>query len=280
MAFMTCHLYSHALFSNIAFDICLPTPTSGDPVSYPTLRTDYGFDRGFPVAILLHGMYGDASSWTRFSCIDRFAQDRRIAVVMCSAGNNFYQNMPEGLQLETFFTRELPAFLRSLFPISPRREDTFIAGFSMGGYGAFHLALAAPEVFGKAASMSGALDIVSLYREARSKPDKQGPSPFHWRAMFGDPESLEGGPSDLFAQYRACAAAGNAPALYQACGTEDFLYELNLRSRDRFLAMGADLKYEEGPGRHDWTFWNEYIQHVLDWMLEGREKKDSAVIMG
>ena len=277
MAFLTCHIYSHALYSNISFNLCLPTPTSGDRVDYRTLRRDFGYEAGLPVAYLLHGMYGDAHSWTRFSSLDRYAQDRRIAVVTCSAGNNFYQNMPGGLAWETFFTRELPAYICALFPVSSRREDTFIGGFSMGGYGAWHLALAAPEVYSKAASMSGALDIVKLYRDAKENP---APSPFNWRAMFGDPEALEGSGSDLFAQARQCLNKGCAPALYQTCGTEDFLYRMNLDARDRFLAMGCGLTYTEGPGGHDWTFWDREIPHVLDWFLKDRDKVRSSVIMG
>ena len=277
MAFLNCHIYSHALYSNITFNICLPTPSSGDRVNYETLSRDYGYEAGLPVAYLLHGMYGDANSWTRFSNVDRYAQDRRIAVVTCSAGNNFYQNLPEGLAWETFFTQELPAYISALFPISPRRKDTFIGGFSMGGYGAWHLALTAPERYSKAASMSGALDIVSLYRDSKNNP---APSPFHWGAMFGDPEKLEGSKADLFAQYQHCKEKNCVPSMYQACGTEDFLYQMNLKARDRFRALSCDLTYSEDPGGHDWTFWDREIQHVLDWFLQDRQKAQSSVIMG
>ena len=277
MALLNCHLFSHALGSNIAFNVCLPTPSSGDQIRYDSIAQDYGYDRGLPVAYLLHGMYGDADSWIRYSNIDRYAQDRRIAVVTCSAGNSFYQNMPYGQDWETFFTRELPAYICALFPVSPRREDTFIGGFSMGGYGAWHLALTAPERYARVASMSGALDIVTLYRQMKSDPS---PSPFNWVAMFGNPEKLEGSHSDLFAQYRDCAAKGCVPELYQACGTEDFLYKLNLSVRDRLKAEQADLTYSEGPGGHDWTFWDREIQAVLDWFLKDRQKADTTVIMG
>ncbi len=277
MAFLTCSIYSHALYSNITVNVCLPTPTSGDQVNYDTLKQDYGYDKGLPVVYLLHGMYGDASSWARFSSVDRYAQDRRIAAVACSAGNNFYQDMPGGLQWATFFTKELPAYICGLFPISPRREDTFIAGFSMGGYGAWHLAFSTPERYAKAASMSGALDIENVYKSFRNASIS---APFNWRAMFGDPEALAGSSSDLFAQYQACAAKGCAPKLYQACGTEDFLYQMNLAARDRMLSLGADLTWAEGKGRHDWTFWDAQIQRVLDWLLEDRKKAQSAAIMG
>ena len=272
MAFLTCSIYSHVLGSNISINVSLPTPSSGEKVSYDTLAQDYGYDKGLPVAYLLHGMYGDASSWSRFSSVDRYAQDRKIALVTCSAGNSFYQDMPYGLAYATFFTKELPAYIRTLFPVSPRREDTFIAGFSMGGYGAWHLAFLAPEVFSKAASMSGALDIVSLHEGGKKNA---GPSPFNWTAMFGDVETLKGGGSDLIAQFERCKEKGCVPELYQACGTEDFLYSMNLKAKEQFLALGANLTYEEGPGAHDWNFWDRQIQRVLDWMLKGR-KIDAA----
>lgn len=267
MAFFSCDIYSQALARNTHVNVIVPTPTSADPIAYETIRQDHGYDKGLPVVYLLHGMYGDCSSWVRFSSIERYAQDRRCVVVMASGENNFYQEMHMGVPYVTFFTKELPAYVAALFPVSSRREDTFIAGFSMGGYGAWHLALAAPQVFSKAASLSGALDLVKLYGDGKLVPS---PSPFQWKAMFENPDALEGSDSDLFAQYAACRKAGLAPKLFQTCGTEDFLYQLNLGARDRMLALDADLTYTEGPGGHDWNFWDLHIQEVLDWLLADR----------
>ncbi len=61
-------------------------------------------------------------------------------------------------------------------------------------------------------------------------------------------------------------SAGPKPRLYQCCGTEDFLYDQNLRFRDHALALGLDLTYEEGPGEHEWGYWDRMIQHVLAWL--------------
>jgi len=280
MALLDCHMYSHTLYGNIAFYVSLPTPGSGDPVNYASLKQDFGYDAGLPVVYLLHGMYGDASSWIRYSSIDRYAQDHRCAVVSCSAGNSFYQNIPGGQAWETFFTVELPAYICALFPISPRREDTFIAGFSMGGYGAWHLALTAPERYCRAASMSGALDIEYLYRNQDQVPS---PGAFNWKALFGGLDSLEGTHADLFAQYRRCVESGCVPELYQACGTEDFLFQMNQNVRDRFLAMGCPLTSTVGPGGHDWAFWDHEIVRVLDWFFRDRKKpgaEDPRLLMG
>ena len=271
MALINCQMFSHALSRNVAFNVILPTPTSGEKLDYGTVISDYGYDRGLPVLYLLHGMHGDCGSWIRYTSIERYAQRRRCMVVMASAGNEFFQDMPHGLAYRTFFTKELPFFVCTLFPASRRREDTFIAGLSMGGYGAWYLAMAEPDLYSKAASLSGAVDIVAIAKKPLQECE---PSLFRWEDVFGDIDALEGGPSDLFAQYARCAARGCAPKLFQTCGTEDFLYDLNVSARDRMYALGADLTYTEGPGVHDWAFWDGHIEEVMDWMLADRQGPD------
>ena len=65
-------------------------------------------------------------------------------------------------------------------------------------------------------------------------------------------------------QYRRLRAAGTAiPKLYLAIGTDDALLPANRQFRDFLESEGAVFRYEEGPGVHDWTFWNEYIDRGL-----------------
>jgi len=265
MASMSCHYYSSTLKSNISLNVIIPTPQGNEQVISQSNQNQYNYEKGLPVVYLLHGAYGDYSSWIRYSNIERYAQERCCAAVMVSAGNNFYQDMAHGPSYRTFFTQELPAFITSVFPVSKKREDTYIAGFSMGGYGAWYLALSAPEKYAKAASMSGALDIAAVYEQGQ---DGTMDSPFPWDAIFQDPQTLRGSDRNLFELLARCQKEGNAPKLYQACGTEDFLYKVNVEARRRIEEMGADLKYEEGPGGHNWDFWDKYIQNILDWMLE------------
>lgn len=267
MATMTCHYYSYTFKSNIAVNVIIPTPSGNEQIVDKEIQNRYCYETGLPVVYLLHGAYGDYSSWLRNSNIDRYALDHCCAVVMASAGNNFYQNMAHGLEYKTFFTKELPAFITSVFPVSKKREDTYIAGFSMGGYGAWYLALSEPELYIKSASMSGALDIAGLYN---NRADLEDNNPFLWDDIFGNPEELAGSDRDLFELYKRCKEKGIVPGLYQACGTEDFLYKANLHVKQRMEEMGADVVYEEGPGGHNWDFWDVYIQRILDWMLKDR----------
>lgn len=265
MASMNCHYYSSTLQSNISLNVIIPTPQGNEQIVSQSVQKQYCYEKGLPVVYLLHGAYGDYSSWIRYSNIERYAQERCCAVVMASGGNNFYQDMAHGLAYRTFFTQELPVFITSVFPVSKKREDTYVAGFSMGGYGAWYLALSAPERYSKAASMSGALDIAACYQQGQSGTMD---SPFPWDAIFEQPQALAGSDRDLFELLSRCLKAGNAPKLYQACGTEDFLYKMNLEARKRVEDLGADLVYTEGPGGHNWDFWDKHIQGILDWMLE------------
>lgn len=265
MAFMTCHYYSSTMQRNIAVNVIIPTPQGNEQITDTSTQEHYCYEKGLPVVYLLHGAYGDYCSWMRFSNIERYAQERCCAVVMASGGNEFYQDMYRGLAYRTFFTQELPAFITSIFPVSKKREDTYIAGFSMGGYGAWYLALSTPELYCKSASMSGALDITSAYKDC-----KKGliDSPFPWNEIFENPEALEGSDKDLFVLYEKCKKNGLVPELYQACGTEDFLYQMNLKAKARMEEMGASLVYDEGPGGHNWDFWDLHIRNILDWMLK------------
>lgn len=264
MASMNCHYYSFSLKHTVDVNVIIPTPEGNEQITSEETKKAYPYETGLPVLYLLHGAFGDYSSWMRFSNIERYARKHCVAVVMASAENSFYQNMYRGGAYFSFFTEELPAFISSIFPISKKREDTFVAGLSMGGYGAWFLALSKPEQYGKAASLSGALDIAMSYEGT-----KQGviDGPFAWEQIFENPERIPGSDADLFTLYDRCQAAGTIPELYYACGTEDFVYEMNLGVKKLLEERGAKAAYVEGPGSHNWDFWDMYIQKVLQWML-------------
>lgn len=268
MALMEVHYSSFALGSNITLNVFVPTPGSSEAITEMNTTKKYDYQHGLPVLYLLHGAYGDAFSWIRYSNIDRYAQDRGIVVVMASAENSFYQDLKYGRAYYTFFTEELPTFIQNIFPVSKDRDKTYIAGFSMGGYGAWYLGLSRPDLYSKAASMSGAIDIAAL------GSDKSNSDIFSWENSFHEVLNadgslgLAGSKYDPFALYDKAVANGQVPKLYMACGKDDFLYQSNLHVKRVMEDKGADFIYEEGEGAHDWNFWDEYIQHILDWLLK------------
>ena len=103
--------------------------------------------------------------------------------------HSFYTDMKYGNKYWTFLTKELPLLAQSFFPLSTARKDNFVAGLSMGGYGALKWALNHPETFSAAASLSGVTDIV---KRKVDQPDGI------FNLIFGD-EELTGTEHDLFA---------------------------------------------------------------------------------
>lgn len=263
MAFFQVNFFSPTLCFNTDINVFIPTPNSDELLNNKS--TAY-FREGakYQVLYLLHGAYGDYMDWMRLTGIERYAQEHKLAVVMPSASNSFYQDMHRGSQYLTYLSEELPAFVQSLFPVSTRRQDTFVAGLSMGGYGAVRLAFTKPEQYGACASLSGAIDLLSIMG---SVEDGSLSGPFRWDAIFADPRAVEGSDADLFALARRRQAEGRPlPPVYQTVGTEDFIYEANVSARQKLEALGIDLTYAEHPGIHDWDFWDAHIRDVLDWL--------------
>ncbi|WP_263732013.1 alpha/beta hydrolase [Cellulomonas sp. SG140] len=250
MARITCNFFSTTLRVSTAITVLLPEPADGQ-----IGVTGSPSEAAPPVLYLLHGLSDDETIWTRHTSIERYVSKLGLAVVMPRAGRSFYQDEAYGSAYWSFLTEELPEMVQRFFRVSERPEDTFVAGLSMGGYGAFRWALTHPGRFGAAASLSGALDV--------AHPDQAA----LWAGEV--PQVLAGAPvpaeADLMALLRD-ADRDALPPLYLACGTEDFLYPSNRR----FLALAEELdvpvQTELRPGTHEWGFWDESIQRVLEWL--------------
>lgn len=254
MAFIDCHFFSETLGFNTSMYVILPQTAKGQI----GVRSEAG-DGRHPVLYLLHGRSDDHTIWLRRTSIERYVAPLGLAVVMPNVHRSFYTDMAEGSNYWTFISEELPAVARSFFPLAAERERNFVAGLSMGGYGALKLGLSRPESFAAAASLSGVADICDFANKERQQAEI--------RRIFGDPATLPGSRSDLFHLADELAARDvQKPRLYQCCGTEDFLYEGNVRLREHLRGAGLDLTYEEGPGAHEWGYWDTHIQRVLGWL--------------
>lgn len=275
MAFFETHLFSTSLCFGTDLNVFLPTPNVDD-----LMEGDGGYfydgEKKFQVLYLLHGGYGDYTDWMRLTSIERYAQAHRLAVIMPSASNSFYQNMAYGSDYFSWIAEEMPRFCRKMFPISQKRENTFIGGLSMGGYGALKVAFEKPEEYACAFSLSGAVDVAASVEAAVTggngrgarNPFKGGEKvyPIDVKAVFGT-DRIEGTDADLFTLVEKRRAEGRAlPRVFQSIGTEDFLYPSNQAARERLKALGVDLTYEEHPGAHNWDYWDANVQRALAWL--------------
>ncbi|MCC5828243.1 MAG: esterase family protein [Phycisphaeraceae bacterium] len=258
MALIHCNFFSETLGLSCSMDVILPQATSRQ------IGMAGRAGRGLhPALYLLHGLSDDHTIWQRRTSIERYVAELGLAVVMPAVDRSFYADMASGPRYWTFISEELPALARSFFPLSDRREDNFVAGLSMGGYGAMKLGLSCPDRFAAAASLSGVVDIGC--RTLSSASSRDG---FRWDSVFDDPSSLAGSENDLFELARRVASDGpSVPRLFLCCGDEDGLFEMNERFRDHLRELGLEPEWHADAGRaHDWGYWDERIQTVLNWL--------------
>lgn len=257
MAFLQCSFKSEVLQMEQPFNVILPQISMVDTERRKEIKK-----RGFPVIYLLHGLSDDHSAWMRKTSIERYALEHGLAVVMPNVNRSFYVDMKYGLKYYTYLTKEIPSLVTDNFPISNKREDNFIAGLSMGGYGAFMIALRNPKKFAAAASLSGALDLscrLDIPEEELSLMIKM---------IFGTRDEFLNSDYNLVGLLKKLQnKRGNLPRLFQCCGTEDFIYPLNQSFKAAAYKYGIDLTYEEGPGDHEWGYWDANIQRVIKWIF-------------
>lgn len=247
MAFLTLHLKSNALELNTQVNVILPQ--------------DIKKDEKLKVLYLLHGYLGDHTDWVRYTSIERYAWNYRFAIVMPAINNSYYTDTISGLNYFTYVSKELPDIITSLLPVSNKKEDNYVAGLSMGGYGALKIALTYPDRYSKAASISGALDLDNIRNLATQEPRKTW-----FSAVFGQLPS-QNTPNDL--KYLVDLHVKHdvqIPDLFIACGTEDFLYQDNKKFVSFLNQRNIKHTYFESPGNHDWAFWDYYIQKILAWL--------------
>ena len=215
---------------------------------------------------LLHGAFGRNSDWLNYTRIALWARQRNLAVIMPCGENSFYVDHVEGRNFYyKYICEELLNYTRNLFPLSDKREDTFICGLSMGGYGAIVNGLKCWQTFGYIAGLSSALR-VDTYASATDGPDVPYlVSRGYLERTFGDLSKVAGSDMD----YEALALSvprEQFPHMYLCCGTEDSLLPNNRAFHDFLVAHGLPVTYEEGPGGHDWTFWDTHILKILNWL--------------
>ncbi|WP_046213459.1 alpha/beta hydrolase [Paenibacillus wulumuqiensis] len=258
MALMQCNFYSEVLGLSTSMNVIIPQET------HSQIGMEGHTTGGrHPVLYLLHGLSDDHTIWLRRTSIERYAAAYGLAIVMPNVHRSFYTDMQQGGKYFTFVSEELPRLTESFFQVSDRREDRFVAGLSMGGYGALKLGMSLPDRYAAAASLSGATDITSLYKRGDEEYTAE------IKRIFGSLEEMQGSSNDLFhlAERLSAAEPGTRlPQLYQCCGTEDFLYDDNIRFRDHVRQLGIELTYEEEPGMHEWGYWDTKIQRVLEWL--------------
>ena len=260
MAIIEVNFISKCLMRTVTFNAIIPVDKFGpqaENAEQKPLKTLY----------LLHGIFGNYTDWVNGTRIQALAEANDLAVIMPSGENRFYLDDEKSGELYgEFIGKELVEFTRKLFPLSDKREDTFIAGLSMGGYGAIRNGLKYAENFGCVIGLSAAL-VHDTWKDADNSAPIFTFRRNYYEAIFGEYDKVKGSDKDPKALLLKLKEEGRSvPKMYLCCGTEDGLITANRDFRDFLNENGVDLTYVEGPGKHDWVFWDTYIKKVLDWL--------------
>ncbi len=249
MALLNVSFFSDILGMNMQMNVILPQAVSSD--------------KKIPVLYLLHGMSDDHCAWLKNTAIERYVSDLNLAVIMPTTHLGWYTDMAHGNKYWTFISDELPKICHALFNnLSDNREDNFVAGLSMGGYGALKMGLAKSESFSAIASLSGALDVSAICLFNHTTEENE-----FWTNIFGESHQVKGSDNDLLALATNLKLSGKPlPKIFIWCGTEDFLYDQNITMKNHLEQLNYDLTYEESPGDHTWYHWDVQIQRVLQWL--------------
>lgn len=255
MALIQVNYVSSALQRTVPLQVILPVDKLTPDGKLPA-------EKKFKTLYLLHGYLGNFTDWVSGTRIQRWAEERDLCVVMPSGDNAFYVDRPEtGNCYGQFIGEELVEMTRRMFPLSRKREDTFIGGLSMGGFGAMRNGLKYHDTFGAIISFSGVLEILennpALSRRVNTEYEE---------ALFGDLEKAAHSDNNPAWLARKLVGKENLPDVYIACGTEDYLITHSRNFRDLLIKSGFQVTYEEGPGGHEWDFWDTYIKKAINWL--------------
>ncbi|MCD7954625.1 MAG: hypothetical protein LUG93_02475 [Lachnospiraceae bacterium] len=246
------------------------------------------------VVWLLHGACGDHRSFLATADLDGMMNKHRMVMVLPSALNSDFGNYEQfgtGYNFPAYFFDELMPFIYATFPVSLAKEDNYLAGVSMGGFGAFSLGLQRPEKFAALGVMGASLresdflkDYINMdsakFRKIVLADRKKFPTEY---GRAGEGMKLKelnvitkyptvrdflASPDAMWERFPEVAARGELPEIYVACGTEDLFYPATVRLQKLAEELGvADRMYfkiAEGVG-HNGDFFDAEIGCFLDY---------------
>ena len=270
MATIDLNFYSNSLCRHV-------TVKANIPMDKFSLTGDGEWDKKpFKTLYLLHGAFDDQNSWLNNSRILKWSSEKNLAVIMPAGENMFFLNAPGingeprqssvGEEYSKFIGKELIEFTRDMFPLSKKREDTFIGGLSMGGYGAIYNGCLYHKTFSHIAALSPALMIDDAISSTYNKAIILRNRAFFER-FFGNLENLKESDRNLYYLIKRLKSENvELPKIYLTCGKNDHLFSRCEDFASFLMNQGTDFVFERGIGDHDWDFWDEYIKHVIDWL--------------
>lgn len=267
MAIIEADFFSKVLMRRVPFIAVLPT----DRViqgKYEELPPN-----GYKTMYLIHGITDDDTDWLTGTRIKFWATERNMAVIMPSGDNSFYINTPSGSDYGEYIGRELVEQTRRMFPLSRKKEDTFLAGQSMGGFGAIRNGLKYNNTFGSIVALSAALHIFE------PGYDHNDQDPLGTLLPFGNMDKAavsDKNPRVLVQELvrkKKEDPSTPIPRIYMDCGRQDSLHAANMTFLQYLKENGIDVTYQDDDGVHGWDYWDKRMPYALEWLpLENKSE--------
>lgn len=260
MATFTINFFSNCLCRPVQFTMYAPVEQKNNPAQ----AENPCYKRPMKTLFLLHGYMGDGGNW-----VPTYLSDKYNFAVVCPNGENGFwiDGMSTGHAFGSFLGKELLGFIRDTFGFAMKREDTYVMGLSMGGFGALHTGLAYPEDFGTIAALSSAL-IVHGVSEMQEGKGNSVANYEYYRECFGEPSKVlesDNNPEVLVKKIKA--GGKQMPTIYMRCGYDDFLRKDNIVFHEFLEAEGVEHSYEESEGTHDMEFWSKCVNELVPVMF-------------
>ncbi|MBQ9911307.1 MAG: hypothetical protein IJM50_07400 [Lachnospiraceae bacterium] len=258
MAWLEMHMESQALGMGTTLNVLVPQYSENN-----YRGTDS--KENFKVIYLLHGYVEDGSMWLRMTAIERLLRTKPVVVVMPDCYNYWWSNSITGYRFYDYLTEELPSFIGNYFRISVKKEDTMIAGFSMGGWGALHTGWSRPDLYGHVAAFAPAVDLESRYEA--STIDR--PIKMEW--IFGPKEEYLKSDNNLYNLLKKRIEENNLQPTYITVGKDDGLRPDSEKLVKKAEELGQKIDFELVEGIHDWWFAEDAFYRAFDRFMKGGE---------
>ena len=263
MALIRVNFMAKSLHRTVSALVVLPT----DKISFGPQKVSR--PKKYKTLYLFHGIFGSEVDWISGTRIQRWAEEKDLAVVMPAGENSFYTDHSWNSEYYSeFIAKDLVEFTRASFPLSDKKEDTFIGGLSMGGYGALYNGLKYHDTFGAIVALSAGLivneDMPKSVQNPVFFPDEDGYKHMVFGADLNSTLTSEINPKVLIAKLVSQKVA--LPKLYFAIGEDDHLLAANQDYAKLLDELGIEYTFVVDHGAHEWDFWDRHIKLALDWL--------------
>jgi len=264
MAFIQTSFYSQEIARVTSFLAVIPNDQAP-----AWIENNPNYKRPMKSLYLLHGYTASQWEWLLNSKVQDLALKYNIAIIMPSGDNHFYvDGKGTGNKYGRYTGIELVNYTRKLFGLSDRKEDTFIGGLSMGGFGAIRTGIKYSNTFGKLFALSSALIVNGIMNMPEGSSNEVADYDYY-SYVFGNLDKLK--ESENNPEYLLRLKKRNnevIPGIYMACGTEDFLLNPNREFYEFLKSEQVEATYMESTGNHNFDFWNQYLEPAMTWLLE------------